>query len=317
MKNKKKLLIGLLISVLFLFSSCSLPGLGSKNSGEGVVIAGGNMTERQILSEITAQMIKYYMPELNVEIINNLGSTNLVHQSMVTGNADISGTMYTGTSLTGELQKKPITDPEKALEIVIKDYKKEFNRKWYPSYGFANTYAFMVREDFAEENDLKTISDLEKLAPELKAGVDIAWMQREGDGYEDFKRIYQFDFKKVYPMEIGLVYNAVAVGEMDIVLGYTTDGRIQSNNLRILEDDKHLFPPYDGSPVASYEIIEKYPKIDKILLKLENTIDNDQMQILNRMADEELIEPKNVAKEFLEKNNYFEDKEPIIQEGDK
>lgn len=314
MKKRKITIMIIALSMLFLLSSCSLPGLGSDNKGDGVVIAGGNTTERQILSEITAQMIRHYMPDISVDIINNLGSTNLIHQSLVTGNANISGTMYTGTSLTGELEMKPITDPEKALKVVVEEYKERFNRKWYPSYGFANTYAFMVREDFAKENNLEKISDLENIAGDLKAGVDVAWMQREGDGYEDFKRIYKFDFKKMYPMEIGLVYNAVAVGEMDIVLGYTTDGRIQSNKLRVLEDDKHLFPPYDGSPVATYEIIEKYPEIDKILLKLEDIIDNDKMQILNRMADEELIEPKNVATDFLKENNYFENKEPILLE---
>ncbi len=314
MKNKIKQ-ISLLSIMLFALSSCTLPGLGGDVRGDSIVIASGNTTERQIVSEIVSQMISHYDKDIDVEIINNLGSTNLVHQSIMTKNANISGIMYTGTSLTGELEMEPIVDPKEAMDTVVKEYKKRFKQKWYPSYGFENTYAFMVTRKFSEENNITKVSDLEKLAPTLKAGVDTSWIQRKGDGYEDFKRIYGYDFSKVYPMEIGLVYNAVDVGEMDVVLGYTTDGRIQSNDLIVLEDDKRLFPPYDASPVATFDLIKKYPIVDDILLKLEGTIPSDEMQKLNRMADEQLVEPKNVATKFLKDNNYFEDKEPMISEA--
>lgn len=314
MKNSIKKSFIIIIS-LFLLTSCSLPGLKDFSNKDGISIASGNTTERQIVSEIVAQMISHYDKDLQVSIINNLGSTNLIHQSLMTDNANISGIMYTGTSLTGELAMEPITDPEKAMKIVVEEYKKQFKEKWYPSYGFENTYAFMVTREFSEKNNITKVSELKDMSPELKAGVDTAWIQRKGDGYEDFKRIYEYDFKKVYPMEIGLVYNAVQAGEMDVVLGYTTDGRIQSNDLVVLEDDKNLFPPYDASPVAKFSLIEKYPIIDKILLKLENKISSDQMQLLNREADEELVEPKNVAKKFLEENNYFEEDLPVIKGG--
>ncbi|WP_100065809.1 osmoprotectant ABC transporter substrate-binding protein [Miniphocaeibacter massiliensis] len=313
MKNRLKK-ITLAIPMLLLLTSCSLPGLGGDTESD-IVIASGNTTERQIVSEMVSQMLEHYTKDIKIDIINNLGSTNLIHQSLMTDNANISGIMYTGTSLTGELEMEPITDPEKAMNIVVKEYKKRFNEKWYPSYGFENTYAFMVTREFSEKNNITKVSQLKDIAKELKAGVDTAWIQRKGDGYEDFKRIYGYDFQKVYPMEIGLVYNAVDAGEMDIVLGYTTDGRIQSNDLVVLEDDKNLFPPYDASPAATYELIEKYPIVDKVLLKLEGTISSEQMQKLNRLADEELVEPKNVAKKFLEDNNYFKDKEPMISEA--
>lgn len=312
-RNLRKIL--LLIIALGLLTSCSLPGLGANINEENILIASGNTTERQIVSEIVRQMIEHYDDDVKVGIINNLGSTNLIHQALMSNNANVSGVMYTGTSLTGELEMEPIIDTEEAMRVVVKEYKDRFNQKWYPSFGFENTYAFMVTRQFSEENNITKVSELENMASELKAGVDTAWMQRQGDGYEDFKRIYGFDFSKVYPMEIGLVYNAVEAGEMDVVLGYTTDGRIQSNDLVVLEDDKNLFPPYDASPVVKYELIEKYPKIDKIVSKLEGTITSEDMQKLNRRADEDLVEPKNVATEFLKDNDYFKDKEPIVSEG--
>lgn len=308
MKKRNKV-IALILSFILLLTSCSLPGLGEDAKNDGIVIAGGNTSERQILAEIVKQMIEHDMDGTNVSIMNNLGSSMLIHQAMSNKDINVSGSMYTGTSLTGELGEEPIKDPEKALEAVIDGYKTRFHRKWYPSYGFGNTYAFMVTREFAEKENIKTVSDLERLAPELRAGVDTSWMERKGDGYEAFKEIYKFDFEKVYPMEIGLVYSAVNAGEMDVVLGYSTDGRIDTYDLVVLEDDKRLFPPYDVSPVANEDILEVYPKLDEVLLKLKDTISNEDMQRMNRRSDEDLIEPKNVAKEFLEKNNYFDNKE--------
>lgn len=300
MKNKK--LIILFLS-LFLLTGCTFPGLGG-NTKKDVVIASGNTTERQIVSEIVKQMINKYT-DLDATILSNLGSTTLIHTAMINDEVNISGGMYTGTSLTGELGMDPITDPTKALEVVKREYINRYNRIWYDSYGFENTYAFMVKREFAQKNNLKNVSDLKKLKDTVKVGIDSGWMSRPGDGYEAFKEKYGYEFKSIFPMEIALVYSAINNGEMDVVLGYSTDGRVNSYDLVVLKDDLRLFPPYDCSPVANKTLIDKYPELDKIFKALVGKISTEEMQSMNRMADEDLIEPKNVAKEFLEKNNYF------------
>ncbi|HRF51750.1 MAG TPA: glycine betaine ABC transporter substrate-binding protein, partial [Trichococcus flocculiformis] len=124
-----------------------------------------------------------------------------------------------------------------------------------------------------------------------------------------FKETYGFDFQRVYPMQVGLVYDALQADEMDIVLGYSTDGRIASYDLVVLEDDLQLFPPYDASPVATKEILEAYPELEAILLKLEDTLTDELMQAMNYEVDNDLVEAQTVAQTFLEENNYFEDKE--------
>lgn len=300
MKRIILLLLGTII-----ISACTLPGLGGNAQNNDIVIASGNTTERQIVNEIVAQMIVHYMPNVEVTIINNLGSSLLINQALTRRDANVSGVMYTGTSLTGELGQPATSDTQKALQIVKEGYYSQFDMVWLPSYGFENSYAFMVTENFSRQNNITKVSQLASLSDSLSAGVDASWMNRDGDGYNDFKRIYNFDFEKVYPMEIGLVYDAVQSGAMDVVLGYSTDGRIDSNNLVILEDDLHLFPPYDASPVVSKELLEKYPELEPILLKLVGAISQNIMQQLNRESDDSKIEPSVVAKRFLEDNNYF------------
>lgn len=293
----------IIFSVLLV--GCSLPGLGGASNND-IVIASGNTTERQISAELIKQMINHYDDGIDVDILNNLGSSILVHQALLRNDAQISAIMYSGTSLTGELNMEPTSNANEAFEKVVRAYATKFSMIWMPSYGFSNTYTFMVSREFAEHNNVSKISDLAPLANDLVAGVDTSWMEREGDGYADFIRMYNFDFSSVLPMEIGLVYNAVNSGYVDVVLGYSTDGRIEAYDLVLLEDDLNLFPPYDASMVVRSEVFEQYPHLEAVLLRLENSLDVSTMQKLNRMSDEMQIEPKVVAKQFLEANNFFE-----------
>ena len=109
-------------------------------------------------------------------------------------------------------------------------------------------------------------------------------------------------------MQIGLVYDAVEAGKMDVVLGYTTDGRISSYDLVVLEDDLKFFPPYDCSPLATNELLKTHPEVKKILEKLVDKVSTEEMQKLNYESDNNLLEPAVVAQRFLEKHNYFDDK---------
>lgn len=212
-KLKTFALLGL--SLLFL-SSCSFPGLASNDSENTIGITGGITSETQILANLVSGMIKHYT-DLDTTIINNLATTTINHQAMMNKDASISAARYTGTDLTTTLGLPAEKDPKKAFDTVKTEFEKRYHQTWFSSYGFDNTYVFLVRKDTAEKYNLKKVSDLKKHAGELKAGVDTAWITREGDGYDGFKETYGFEFSSILPMQIGLVYDAVEAGKMDIV----------------------------------------------------------------------------------------------------
>lgn len=303
MKKSKWMMI-LVLSFSLLISGCSLPGL-SASSNKTINIGSMVTTESQILGYMEKYMIEHYT-NLKVDIVNNLGSSIVLHQAMENGDVDISSVRYTGTDLPGALGMEPVKDPKEALKIVQKEFQKRFNQTWFDSYGFANSYAFTVSKDFAEKHHLQKVSDLKPLVNDLRLGVDNSWLKRKGDGYEGFVKEYGFEFGHTFPMQIGLVYKAVQSGKMDVVLAYTTDGRINAYNLKVLEDDKRFFPPYDASPVARNDVLKQHPELKKVLQKLVGKISTEKMQQLNYESDGKMKEPSTVAKEFLEKNHYFE-----------
>lgn len=307
LKKAKRVITILILSLSFILGACSLPGLSG--APESTIRIGTlNTTESQIMGQVVKQLIEHET-DLEVVLVSNLGSSIVQHQAMLDEQVDITATRYTGTDLSGALGMEPVNDPDEAMKIVQKEFKKRWDQTWFDSYGFDNTYAFTVTKELAEKYGLEKVSDLENVAGELRFGVDNSWIHREGDGYQGFVETYGFEFPKIYPMQIGLVYEALANDEMDVVLAYSSDGRIAAFNLKILEDDKKFFPPYDTSLVARNEVLREHPELEEILNKLVGTIDTAKMQKMNYEADGEKREPAVVAQKFLEEHHYFEEVE--------
>lgn len=305
MKKKKWAFLLSLVGVLTLtLAGCGFPGL-SNSSSNTVRIAAQSTTEQQIVAAIDKQMIEHYTP-LKVTIIQNLGSANVSFAALRNGDADISAIRYNGTDLSDILGKTTSHNPTKDNRTAVNTFKNKYHLIYLKSYGFADTYSWMVTQKTAKKYHLNNVSDMKAHAAEMKAGIDQAWRDRRGDGYDGFKQIYGFGFNHLYSMQIGLVYDALASGKMDAVLGYSTDGRISSYNLKMLKDNKHYFPPYEASPVATEAILKKHPELKPVLNKLAGKISVKTMQKLNYQVDNDLEEPDVVAAKFLKTHHYFE-----------
>ncbi|MCC2930761.1 osmoprotectant ABC transporter substrate-binding protein [Bacillus sp. LBG-1-113] len=305
MKRKYlKWMIGLPLAVMLMLSGCSLPGL-SAASDQTIKIGAQSMSESEIIASMLGQLIEHHT-DLKTTTIKNLGSNAVQQQALLNGEIDIAATRYTGDALTGTLRMKPEKDPDKALALTQREFNKRYDLKWYDSYGFDNTYAFTVSKKLADQYHLENVSDVKKWAPQLKLGVDNYWMKLKGNGYQDFTKTYGMTFGGTYPMQIGLVYDAVKSGKMDIILAYSTDGRIKSYDLKMLKDDKQFFPPYDCSPVVPEQVLKEHPELESIIQKMIGKIDTATMQELNYEVDGNLKEPSVVAKEYLQKHHYFE-----------
>lgn len=132
----------------------------------------------------------------------------------------------------------------------------------------------------------------------LQAGLPAEFMAR-ADGWEGLKESYQLKMEGTQ-MNAGLMYEAVKNAKVDVIGGYSTDGRIESFDLRVLEDDLHYFPPYQVAPLVRQETLLKYPELEKVLNKLANAISDAEMRKLNFMTDQGNQTPKEVAKYFLD-----------------
>lgn len=131
----------------------------------------------------------------------------------------------------------------------------------------------------------------------LIAGFNSEFIERS-DGFIGLSQLYGFDID-IREMEIGLMYSALHEKEVDVIDGFSTDGRIKAYNLASLEDDKSFFPPYHAAPVVHQEVLNRYPEIREVFALLKDQISEEAMTKMNYEVDHKQRLPEEVAKEFL------------------
>jgi osmoprotectant transport system permease protein len=267
-----------------------------KSTGR-IAVGSKDFTEQVILGEILAQVIE---GKTGTEVVRrfDLGG-NLAHDAMIAGEIDVY-VEYTGTALLAILKEKPMADPQQVYQKVKDDYAKRFQLEWTEPLGFNNTFAILVRAEDAEKLGLKTVSDASKVSPHWRAGFGQDFMSR-ADGYPGFARAYGLRFKEIREMDLSLTYRSLAEKQVDLIAGNSTDGLISRYGLAQLVDDRHYFPPYDAVPVVRQAILQKYPELRAVLKQLGGTLSVDEMRKLNYAVDGEKRQPRDVAREFLQR----------------
>ena len=289
----------LIILSTLLISALLLAGCGRKAGTLRIMSFGYAETD------ITAEMVKALVEsetEFKVEIIYNVASVMIASEATSKGESDMYLT-YTGTQLStvmGQELTEEWMDPVKVRDYVEKRAKEEYGMTLLGNLGFDNTYAVTVKRSFAEANNLRTISDLSAHASDLTIASDYDFLNREG--VVSFTRLvetYGLDFKSAVGMDYGLMYRAIDTGDVDAMVAYSSDGRIASMNLFILEDEKNVFPPYDAAFIIRTETLENMPGLEEVLNKLTGRIDMETIHVLNAFVDLDEMDPKEVALNFL------------------
>lgn len=222
----------------------------------------------------------------------------MCHSALVNGQLDVY-VEYTGTALVDILEGQVLRDSDTVFHKVAGAYRENFDLEWLPPIGFNNTYALAVRAETAEEHGWERISDLAGAADNMTAGFTSEFVARP-DGYRALRRTYGLTFGQTMDMDPGLMYQALADGQVDVISAFATDGRIEAYALHLLEDDKGVFPPYDAAPVLRSETLTRYPEIRDALAPLAGTIDDEAMRRLNYEVDELRRPPARVAREWIE-----------------
>lgn len=284
-----------LILVLFMVTILA----GCEKSEKKVVIASKPHTEQYILAEMLTILIEDHT-DIEVEMKLGIGGgTSNIHPAMLKGEVDIYPE-YSGTGLLFVLKEELIADPDELFEEVRKRYEEDFGILWLDIYGFNNTYALAVRNETAAKFGLKNYDDLAKVSNQLIFGAEYDFFERE-DGLKGLKKIYPHNFKDTKEIDIGLKYQAIGSGQVDVINAFSTDGLLKEFGLKVLEDNKNFFPAYQAATLIREETLEKHPELRAVLDKLAGKISDDEMILMNFYVEKEKQDPADVARDFLKK----------------
>jgi osmoprotectant transport system substrate-binding protein len=272
---------------------------GSAASAQTTLTVGSkNFTEQFIVAELYAASLEAAGFKVVRKI--NLGATLVAHEALRTGAIDLYPE-YTGTGLSAVMKAQGPTeaDPDKAYQAVKAFYEKEFKLTWLKPSGVNNGYALVVRPETAQAMNLKTLSDLAKVASKLKLGAGPEFGDRR-DGLKGLKEVYGIEFGEFRQFAaLRLRYEALMQKQIDIANGFATDWQIAAEKFAALKDDKSLFPPYYLAPVVRMDTVAGNPKAVEALGRVNALIDNVTMQELNRQVEVDKKEPRQVAAQFL------------------
>jgi len=299
----KKILSGLL--VFFLVIGVSACG-GSTKNDEEIVLLKGQFSEITIIMEMAKILI-----EDNTDLtVRYQDSMNTVAAATTIEKGDVDlYVSYDGTLLATIMQSDPSKVPAgTSLFDYANELGREKNLELLSKFGFENTYAIAIKEDFAKEHNINTISDLKKYSKDLVFGAEHEFFDEEGSiRFKPMNEFYGLKWKNSVSLDIGLKYSSMDSGNIDVTVVYSTDGLNRKSDLKVLTDDKHFFPEYYAGFLMRTDLFEKYkdtaPNLKEVLSMLDGKISNEQMIDLNYAVDAEKKDVHEVAMQFLKENN--------------
>lgn len=274
-------------------------------AGAEIVVGSKDFDEQLVLGNITKLALENAGATVDDQI--NLGGTDAARAALISGDIDTYWE-YNGTawiSFFGETEAIP--DRIEQYEAVRDRDLEENQLVWMQPAEFNNTYALAFPTAAAEELGNPTkLSDLAGLVADdpdaATVCVENEFSTRD-DGLPGLEEAYGIEFPddNVTVLDTALVYTAAAAqdpcnfGEV-----FTSDGRVASLDLTVLEDDKGFFPLYNPSPVFREEVYEEYgDQLDEIFDPISAALTQEEMTMLNERVSVDLEQPADVAEDWL------------------
>ena len=282
-------------------AACGGQGASSGAAGgaeeKKVIVGSKDFTENEIVAEIYALTLEE--AGFTVERRMNIAGS-VVHTSITSGEIDLYPE-YTGTGLISILGMEAMTDQDQVYNTVREAYNEQFQITWL-DYAQANDgQGLFISRRASDAYGITNISQLQANADKLRFCSQGEFDERE-DGIPGLTKLYgEFNWKSSRIYDNGLKWEVVDQDEADAAPAYTTEARLtETDKFVLLEDDRHMWPPYNLAPIVRNEVLDKYREIAEVLNAVSASLDTETITGLNAQVDIEGEEYEDVAAGFYE-----------------
>ncbi len=117
---------------------------------------------------------------------------------------------------------------------------------------------------------------------------------------------YGLEFKEFVPLDAGgpLTVQALAGGQIQVGLLFTSDPAIVVNNFVLLEDDKQLQLADNLIPVVRQEIVDANPGVETVLNTVMERLTQEELTNLNKAVTVDLKPSPDVARDWIAAQNF-------------
>ena len=275
-------------------------GSGSEEKGE-ITVASFNFSESHIVAHIYAKALAEAGYE--TEVREGLGNREVVGPALEKGEVDLyPGYAASDLEFYNEGAGEATPDADETVTKLNEQLKALKAEALEPS-GAININAFVVTKATAQQHKLVKVSDLAAVADDLTLGGPAECPQRPFCA-KGLKDVYGVEFGTFRPLEPGpLTYNALGDGDIDVAVGFSTDGAIAANDFVVLEDDKNLQNADNIVPIVSASVLDD--EVREILDELSSKLTTEDLTELNKRADIDKEDPEALAEEWLKENGFL------------
>ncbi len=261
-----------------------------------LAVGGKSAFHHAVLCEIIAQHLESRLHQ-PVRRLHDLGGARLAHEAVTTGWVDLYPEC-TGTALTVILKLPADPRPEVTLERVRLEYRNRYRLEWMEPLGFSDGFVMVVLAERARSTSLETLSDATHVEEGWRLGATREFLT-QADGMPALMKTYDLRLKVgPKPLSPEQVYDALRKDVVNMVAGTASDGRLRSQDLKVLTDDRRGFPPNQVAVVVRAEALMQQAGLREALAELAGRFTLDQVQEFNERALKG-ASPAGLAREFL------------------
>lgn len=277
---------------------------GDESSAGGEVVIGGqNYTEMQVMSEMYKALLEDAGYDVTLKLVE---SREIYAPEMQKGNVDISAdylssmTEYLNAQANGpDAEMVASNDTEATLEELRRLAEPTGIEPLEPAEA-QDANAFAVTQEFAEQNDVTTLSDLAALGEPITVAAAPDCPERD-DCKLGLEETYGLKITKVEPLGFATQGTKDALKNGEVTLGQvgTSDATLDSLGLVLLEDDKQLQNAENLVPMANSDFIDEHPDVAETLDEMSAGLTTEDLATMIGKVDLERQLPEDVATEYL------------------
>ncbi|HZZ51061.1 MAG TPA: glycine betaine ABC transporter substrate-binding protein [Pseudonocardia sp.] len=280
-------------------------------TGAEFTVGSKEFTESLVLGQITIRALQAVGAKVHDE--TGIQGTSNVRIALTSGQIDMYWD-YTGTGWTTLLGHTPDQAPKDSAALFQAVQSEDLRKnqvRWLPPAPLNNTYAIAAARANAQRLGVRTLSDYARLAGTnpAQASMCIAseFLTRD-DGWPGVEKTYGFTLPPTYiqVLDAGVIYTQIPTGQR-CVFGEVTasDARVASNQLQVLQDDKHTFVLYNAALTIRDDVYRRYPQLAAIFAPISAKLTDDVVRQLNLRVDIAGDLPEQVAQDFLLRNGFI------------
>jgi osmoprotectant transport system substrate-binding protein len=266
-----------------LLAACGTPGEARTTAldDDAITVASFNFAESVLLAELYGQALR--SAGFRVELALDLGAREFVQPALQKGLVELVPE-YAGSALEFVAGDGSASADERVTHRALARAMASRGLTVLAASPAQDRNGIVVTSETATSFDLHTISDLRPAAPQMAFGGPPECPERPLclGGLES---LYGLRFESFVPLDEGgaLTVAALQAGQVQAALLFTSDGQIDAHGFVLLEDDRHLQPAENVTPIIRTDVLTRFgPRVGEVTNEVSAALTTDELQRLNR-----------------------------------